>query len=406
MHTLNAFCKYILAAVAALASVGTAQAQVTVLHAFTGGRDGWEPRAGLIGDSAGNLYGTTQMGGSRCWEGEGCGIVFKLAQKGTETVLYRFTSDKDGGIFPSGVIEDKAGNLYGTTAEGGTGGAPGIVFRLAPDGNETVLYAFHGHNDGSLPTGGVISDSAGNLYGTTQMGGGSGCYADEGCGTVFELAPDGTETVLYSFAGGNDGEYPYAGVIEDKARNLYGMTPNGGADGFGIVFKLSPHGKETVLHTFTGGSDGGYPFAGLIEDDAGNLYGTTETGGNGCDCGVVFKLTPGGTETVLYAFAGGSDGAYPEAGLIRDRAGNLYGTTINGGFTGCNKGRGCGTVFKLAPDGTEVVLYAFDDRKRGGFPQASLMEDKTGNLYGTTLSGGLKRDCYGRGCGTVFRLTK
>jgi uncharacterized repeat protein (TIGR03803 family) len=393
--------KYLLAGVAALATLaplGAADAGVTILHAFAGGTDGAEPRAGLVEDKAGNFYGTTQLGGGNGCAGDGCGMVFRLAPDGTETVLYRFAENGDG-LYPSGVIKDNAGNLYGTT-EGGAG----TVFKLSPDGTETVLYSFQGQRDGMWPAGGVIKDSAGNLYGTTEAGGVTGCYNGQGCGTVFKLAPDGTETVLYAFAGGSDGEYPHAGVVMDKAGNLYGMTPEGGANNDGIIFKVDPHGKETILHTFTGGSDGSYPYAGLIKDEADNLYGTTETGGAGCGCGTIFKLAPDGTETVLYSFKAGSDGAYPQAGVIRDRAGNLYGTTEVGGSTGCTEG--CGTVFKLAPDGTETVLYVFHDRKRGGFPQASLMEDKTGHLYGTTMQGGSKAACNGLGCGTVFRLNK
>jgi uncharacterized repeat protein (TIGR03803 family) len=281
---------------------------------------------------------------------------------------------------------------------------------------ETVLYAFQGGSDGASPQASLIADKAGSLYGTTYNGGGAtGCFG--GCGTVFRLAPDGTETVLYAFQGGNDGEYPYAGLIADKGGNLYGTTSEGagtGCDdgqGCGTVFKLTADGTLTVLHTFAGGSDGGEPEAGLIADKTGNLYGTTyEGGGTGCEmslgCGTVFEVMPDGTETVLYRFCAQqncTDGGYPAAGLIADKAGNLIGTTSSGGDV-----NGDGTVFKLAPNGTETVLYTFCARKKcadGGTPVAALIEDKKGNLYGTTeLGGAYCEGDGGLGCGTVFRL--
>jgi uncharacterized repeat protein (TIGR03803 family) len=236
---------------------------------------------------------------------------------------------------------------------------------------ETVLYSFKGGSDGSNPAAGLIVDSSGNLYGTTfNGGGGSGCGSDFGCGTAFKLAPDGTETVLHAFTGGSDGGLPEAGLIADGSSNLYGTAYQGGASNLGVVFKLAPDGTETVLYSFKGGGDGGVPAGTLIADSSGNLYGTTsEGGGSGCfgnGCGTVFKLAPDGTETVLHAFTGGSDGAHPNVALIADGAGNLYGTTGGGGITLCYEG--CGTVFKLAPDGTETVLHAFTGAATGIFP--------------------------------------
>ena len=290
-------------------------------------------------------------------------------------LLYTFKGGTDGAGPEAGLILDKAGNLYGTTVGGGTGcssGGCGTVFRLAPDGSETVLYSFAGGTDGAYPEAGLIRDGSGNFYGTTNGGGNSGCDG-EGCGTVFGLAPDGTETVLHVFAGGtSDGSIPVAGLIMDKSRNLYGATVSGGSDancyyltGCGTVFKLAPDGIETVLYAFEGGSDGGNPYGGLIVDKSGNLFGTTEYGGTGgiVSAGTVFEVTPDGHETVLWNFCSEQsceDGEFPLAGLIRDKAGNLYGTTAWGGVTGA--------AFKLAPDGTLATLHTFTDVPDGANP--------------------------------------
>ena len=415
MRTPLACGKNLLAGVtglAVLAFLGTAHAGVTVLYAFKGGSDGAGP-AGLIEDSAHNLYGTTGYGGGTGCGGQGCGTVFRLAADGTETVLYAFHGHKDGQNPSSGVIEDEAGNLYGSTTSGGDTHGNGTVFKLAPDGTEKVVHRFGGGSDGSGPKG-LIEDGAGNLYGTTYDGGGTGCEMGYGCGIVFRLAPDGKETVLYSF-GRYDGHHPEAGLIRDKAGNLYGTTAAGGGGGdcsyygCGTVFKLAPDGTETVLYDFTHKHRGLWPTAAVMKDKSGNLYGTTSLGGS-CQadgCGTVFKLAPDGTETVLHAFHGRKhDGAFPEADLIEDQAGNLYGTTTGGGGgSGCTSSDGCGTVFKLAPDGTETVLYAFRNHtRRGREPSAGLIKGGDGILYGTANDGGI--GCNGRGCGTVFRLDK
>ncbi len=406
MRALDARGKHILAGAAALAMLASLNmahaAGFRVLYRFTGGSDGAYPEAGLIRDSAGNLYGTTAGGGI----GYGYGTVFELAPDGTETVLYAFTGGSDGNDPTAGLIKDKAGNLYGTTAFGGAH-HDGTVFKLAPDGTETVLHAFTSGADGADPFAGLIKDKAGNLFGTTDFGGGT-----SGKGTVFKLAPDGTETVLHAFTGGNDGDDPIGGLIKDSAGNLYGVTALGGtADcggtGCGTVFEIAPDGTKTVLYAFTGGSDGAGPSASLIRDSAGNLYGTTQGGGgtscsDGYGCGTIFELAPDGTETVLYAFTGGSDGANPfTAGLIRDKAGNLYGTTDFGGPLGE------GVVFRLAPDGTERVLHSFGiSGGDGAAPSASLIRDSAGNLYGTTQGGGDTGCNHPYGCGTIFTLRK
>jgi uncharacterized repeat protein (TIGR03803 family) len=358
---------------------GAAAQELTTLYSFTGSGagDGANPEAGLIADPAGNLYGTTAVGGA-----SGQGTVFQLDPSGNLTVLYSFTG-ADGANPRAPLIADAAGNLYGTTIIGGASGQ-GTVFQLTPSGVLNVLYSFTGGNDGALPFAGVIADAAGNLYGTTIDGGAGGQ------GTVFQLDPSGTLTVLYS----SDGGSPWAGLLADAAGNLYGTTEGG--DGPGRVFQLTPSGTLNVLHRFIG-SDGAVPHGRLIADAAGNLYGTTHNGGTS-GYGTVFQLDSSGTLTVLHSFTGGNDGAYPEAGLLADAAGNLYGTTY-GGAAG-----GEGTVFQVTLSGALTVLHSFTGGSDGGRPVADLLADAAGNLYGTTGLGGATASCPG-GCGTVFELT-
>lgn len=384
----------------------------TTLYAF-GGADGYGPRAGLLADRNGNLYGTTQDGGdlSICHQ-QGCGTVFKLSADGSETLLHAFEGPKaaDGRNPVSALIMDKEGNLYGTTVAGGgyfkgCSGDCGTVFKIAPDGTETILHAFTGGtSDGSGPAAGLLRDKAGNLYGTTQAGGGTGC-SSYGCGVVFKLAPDGSYALLYVFTGAVDGGTPgYGSLIQDDSGDLYGTAVRGGDlscgnGGCGVVYKLTRHGRETVLHSFVG-SDGAGP-TGLDIDAAGNLYGTAQSGGTACTgagCGTVFKLAPDGTYTLLHTFAGGSDGSFPNAGPVLGLSGNLYGTTAGGGGD-CN----CGVVFRIAPDGTEKILHAFAGGDDGYIPVAPLTLGRHGVLYGNTLGGGGSHNCN-LGCGTIFRL--
>jgi uncharacterized repeat protein (TIGR03803 family) len=257
-----------------------------------------------------------------------------------------------------------------------------------------VLYAFHG-TDGAVPYAGLMADRKGNLYGTTTLGG-----ADDD-GVVFRLAPDGTETVLHSFTGGSDGLDPFSGLIADKKGNLYGTTQLGGTCdgtfGCGTVFKIAPDGSETVLYSFTGGSDGANPIDSLIADTEGNLYGTAYAGGSGF--GTVFELAPDGAETTLHTFTG-TDGANPSAALAADQDGNFYSTTHTDGAGGN------GTIFKLAPDGSESVLFSFSDENlSGASPFGGVVMAGKGNLYGTTASGGEQGGCGGYGCGVVFKLS-
>lgn len=336
--------------IVSLTSAASAQAQYHVLYSFTGGVAG--VGSDLTFDAVGNLYGTVALGGNtnqNCFAA-GCGWLFKLSPQ------------SDGSWMP------------------------------------TVLYSFSGP-DGEVPDSALVLDSNGNIYGSTEYGGDYTSCPD-GCGVVFELTPnaDGgwSQSVLHSFSGGADGQYP-ASLISDAAGNLYGTAPNGG---FGNVFKLAPNSDgtwtKTVLHSFTGGADGAQPFGRLIFDAQGNLFGTANLGGivqchNGTGCGTVFELSPNAdgtwTETVLYTFHGHTDGSDPYGGLTFDSAGNLYGTASEGGSCIYYK-TGCGVVFELTPavggGWTERVLHAFTFGKDGRFPEGSLLLDTAGNLYGTT----------------------
>jgi len=394
---------------------GSWAAEYKALHKFKGGKDGASPQAGLIFDPAGNLYGTTYAGGRSSLCDGGCGTVFKLTSNGggswTKSVLHSFHYT-DGSAPSASLILDAAGNLYGTTAGGGIYGM-GTVFQLTPNGHvgwtESVIHSFvYNFADGYTPEAALIFDQAGNLYGTTRNGG-TGCSGghEGGCGTVFQLTPNGdgswTENIIHSFTndcpgGVCDGLNPLAGLIVDAAGNLYGTTPIGGDADWGTVFELKPNGEgtwaESILHSFM--NIDGDPQAGLIFDAAGNLYGTSAEGGS-YNHGTVFKLIPNPdgswTENVLHSFTGGKDGDGPCAGLILDGAGNLYGTTLNGGTNNS------GTVFKLIlqPGGSWkfTTLHRF---KYGQEPQAVLVMDAAGNLYGTAPKGG-------RGYGVVFRIT-
>jgi uncharacterized repeat protein (TIGR03803 family) len=357
----------------------------TVLYSFAGGSDGATPEGPVVFDSAGNLYGTTTFGGAN-----GDGTVFKLTHSGsgwTESVIHTF-QPADGEFPEAPLVIDGSGNLYGTTFQGGANGH-GAVFKLSPGtGTYQVLYSFTGGTDGGLPAGGVVRDSAGNLFGTASGGG------VDGQGVVFELTSSGstwTETVLHNFlADGVDGRDPggRGALVFDGSGNLYGATVAGGPSNAGVVFELSHSGStwsETILHSFTGGTDGGNPLGSVRLDASGNVYGTTSAGGTVGD-GNVYKLTHSGstwTETVLYQFPGGASGRFPFAGVIADSAGNLYGTT-SGGVQGAG-----GVVYKLALNGstwTETVLYTFVGAGNGSF--AGLIRDSAGNLYGTDLNGG------------------
>jgi uncharacterized repeat protein (TIGR03803 family) len=332
-----------------------------LLYAFTGGSDGNDPQSKVIFDNAGNLYGTTNRGGT---DNCGCGTVFELSPHNgswAETVIHNFTGrsgGNDGAAPIGGLLLDVAGNLYGTTTQGGTNDA-GTVFKLAPSGGsctETVIYNFGGKADGAAPGGDLIFDKSGNLYGTTAAGGTFPGLSGQGGGTAFKLTlnPDGTwsEMVLHSFGAGNDGTEPIAGLAGDLAGNLYGTTIYGGGTpngGHGAVFQLTPSNgvwTESVISNFTTPGAGNYPQSPLTVDPTGNLYGAAN-GGAGRH-GVIFKLSLGNgvwTHTPFYTFPDVPSGTHPTGSLLLDAAGHFYGTTVTGG-PGC----GChGLVYMLAP---------------------------------------------------------
>jgi uncharacterized repeat protein (TIGR03803 family) len=390
---------------AAMLSVPSSALSYKKVYNFTGGTDGGDPATPLTFDSAGNAYGTTAAGGDYDF-----GTAFMLTPSGQETVLYSFTGGSDGEDPHGGVVLDNAGNLYGTTAAGGSGGSCagdgcGVIFELSPSGgswSETTLYSFKGLNDGFGPGGALVFDTAGNLFGATPDG---GAHSD---GVVFELSP--TEfgwryKVIHAFTGGKDGAVGSLGsLIFDAAGNLYGVTELGGTYGAGSVYELystQAGWKTTVLYDFKGAPDAANPYGGLILDKAGNLYGTTYFGGT-AGMGAVFQLVPGPNgawqENVLYSFQGGTDGSFPTTTLLFNAAGSLYGTTSTGGRPSCD----CGTVFRLEltrGSWDERIVHYFGKGRDGSSPNYGLTLDQAGNLYGTTPVGGSS------GQGIVFEIT-
>jgi uncharacterized repeat protein (TIGR03803 family) len=283
------------------------------------------------------------------------------------------------------LVQGTDGNFYGTTTSGGAHSS-GTVFKITPAGAYTLLYSFAGGSDGQYPYAGLVQGTDGNFYGTTRNG---GTHNDDG--TVFKITSTGTESVLWSFGSGSDGQSPQAGLVQGTDGNFYGTTRSGGANGDGTVFKITPAGAESLLWSFGSGSDGQNPDAGLVQGTDGNFYGTTYNGG-AHSAGTVFKITSSGTETVLYSFGGGSDGAYPYAGLIQGADGNFYGTTPSGGANSR------GTVFKITPAGSESVVHSFTGGGGGQNSLAGLVQGTDGNFYGTTNAGGAHSD------GEVFKF--
>jgi uncharacterized repeat protein (TIGR03803 family) len=389
-----------------------------VLRSFLGASDGSSPSGNLLADSAGNLYGTTSLGGmsSSCYTYVGgCGTVFELVRahgRYRERVLHMFSGGSDGEHPGAALVGDGTGAIYGTTSGGGTSNN-GTVFKIV-GGKEHVVWSFKGgRKDGCHPSGNLIVENA-TLYGTTEDGGVGAtdlCILNtSGNGTVFSLTSAGAERVIYGFQTGGDGQHPHGGLLADANGALYGTTVYGGTYNVGTVFKLTPSGsayRETYRYSFKG-ANGALPNAGLIADASGALYGTTAWGGDGhCyygtgfgeGCGVVFKLTPrrsGYTETTLYSFQGFGDGNGPYGDLLAGANGALYGTTRYGGA------KGKGTVFALTPHGkkyVERVLWSFGAFGDGRYPVAGLITDSGGALYGTTTSGGT----FGY-YGTVFEV--
>jgi uncharacterized repeat protein (TIGR03803 family) len=397
-----------------------ALAQESVQYGFTDNGSGYSPIS-VIFDGAGNLYGTLDYGGSGVCPNrtDGCGTVFELSPNAnggwTRKTLHNFPMNGSDGYYPEAkLILDAAGNLYGTTLYGGSRHY-GTVYELMPQANgkwtEKILHTFSNDGtDGKYPWAGLLLDAAGNLYGTTFEGGTFTVCAG-GCGVVFELSPaengKWTESILLDFGSGYTDAYtPDNGsLIIDSAGNLYGTSGGGGTYGSGTVFELSPAAggswTETTLYNFGAAGDGSFPQGGVAFDSAGNLYGTTTAGG-AYGFGTAFQLTPAGggnwTETIIHSFdVETGDGTLPRADVILDSAGNVYGTTLEGGASDI------GMVFELSPgiggSWTETVLHSFQDNGIDGeTPGPSLTFDSSGNIYGTTYDGGLKKG------GTVFKI--
>jgi uncharacterized repeat protein (TIGR03803 family) len=393
----RAYAVFVLCATTAIAL--PAQTLTTLLsfthHAYT--------RAGLVQATNGDLYGTTLDSGAH-----GVGTIFKITPSGMPTTLYSFCSQTgcaDGEYPRAGLVQGTDGDFYGTTEAGGTNcalGGCGTVFKITPGGALTVLYSFcsqSGCLDGLQPLAGLIQATNGDLYGTTYGGGA------KGIGTVFKITPSGTLTMLHSFcsqSGCLDGAYPFAALIQATNGDFYGTTAAGGSNGnYGTIFKMTPGGTLTTIYSFcsqSGCLEGDSPYAGLVQAANGDFYGTTTAGGAN-NTGTVFKVTPSGTLTTLYSFcsqSGCPDGAIPYAGLIQATNGDFYGTT---GYDGSNNG---GTIFEITPGGTLTTLYSFCSQSGctdGDFPYAGLVQDTNGDFYGTTFQGGASGD------GTVFSLS-
>ena len=372
------------AAVLVLAVITTRSAQAqtfNTVHSFDGTDGAGPTTAGLIQATDGNLYGATAGGGAN-----GDGTVFKITPTGTLMTLHSFAGT-DGASPWGRLMQATNGNFYGTTTNGGSGGCGcGTVFKITPSGMLATLYSFSDGTDGGYPYAGLAQATNGNFYGTVEDGGANGD------GAVFKITPAGTPTTLHSFDS-TDGANPQSALVQASDGNFYGTTRFGGANGYGTVFKITPTGTLTTLHSFDS-TDGANPFGGMIQGTDGSLYGTTSGGGADND-GTVFKITPTGTLTTLHSFDG-TDGATPYGVPIQATDGNFYGTTKNGGSTSCPGD--CGTIFKITPGGTLTTLHSFDGTD-GEYPFAGLVQDTNGTFYGTTNGGGANND------GTVYSLS-
>jgi uncharacterized repeat protein (TIGR03803 family) len=399
---LIALCSVLILAVAVASPAQT----FTSLFSFDG-TDGEDPSYGsLVQGVDGNFYGTAAFGGANS-----AGTVFKITPERKFTTLYNFCSQTNctDGEYPlTGLVLSTNGNFYGTTSIGGAYNY-GTIFEITSAGKLTTLHSFCTQTnctDGENPRGTLIQAANGNFYGTTFAGGNS-----QGAGTVFEITPTGTLTTLYTFCSKeacDDGADPAAGVVQGTDGNFYGTTPSGGhvkgRDAAGIVFKLTPGGKLTVLHNFcslASCDDGAFPYSSLVQASNGNFYGTTENGGKHDSEGSVYEITSTGTLTTLYSFCSltkCADGISPLGPLVIGTDGNFYGTTFEGGGTGCVSDHGCGTIFELTPGGTLTTLQSFDGTD-GQWPYDGLMLATNGTFYGTTDSGGANSD------GTIFSVS-
>jgi len=373
----------------------------TILHSFDGAPDdGRLPYAGLVQGSDSNFYGTTYQGGSNDY-----GTIFRVSPSGSYTTLYSFAGPPNDGGFPwAPLVQSADNNFYGTTYAGGTstncGYGCGTIFRISPGGVYTTLYSFAGYpDDGFRPKAGLVEGSDSNFYGTTEWGGSSGA------GTLFRIDSSGTYTILYSFGSTppHDGMNPQAGLTLGSDSNFYGTTAFGGAYMEGTMFRITPSGSYSILHSFgfSNLDDGSQPQGNLVQGSDSNFYGTTRTGGISTN-GTIFRISPGGAYTNLYSFAGSpSDGSYPAAPLVQGSDGNLYGTTVLGGRHGHNPGiPGEGTVFRISPSGVYTNLCSFGSSSGDGkSPFGGLILGSDGDFYGTTSAGGAHHDN-----GTLFKF--
>jgi len=356
----------------------------TTLASFNGANGGNPGFGSLVRGAGGNFYGTTADGGAH----DG-GTVFKITPAGELTTIYSFcaqTNCTDGDSPAAQLVLGNDGNFYGTTSGGGDFLYYGTVFKITPAGALTTLHSFQAYpTDGDAPVAPLVQGSDGNFYGTTELGG-SGTF-----GTVFKITPAGELTTLYSFDDNAHGWSPYAGLVQGRDGNFYGTTSSGGSSpvcqypGCGTAFKITPAGELTTIFSFCaqlGCVDGWLPWAGLTQGSDGNFYGTTYRGGT--DNGTAFKLTPAGVLTTLHSFcaqSGCSDGGNPYAGLMQGADGNFYGTTTIGGAPS-----GYGTVYKVTPQGRFTTLHSFDGTD-GGAPWSGLVQDPSGLFYGTSAGG-------------------
>jgi uncharacterized repeat protein (TIGR03803 family) len=389
-----------------LLAVGASASTFKVFYTFNFS-DGSAPNGGLIRDSAGNFYGTTQFGGK-----SNRGLVFKLDAGGQQTILYTFTGASDGGIPIGRLLRDTDGNLYGITALGGDPTCScGTVFKLANSGSLKVLHSFKGGKDGSQNQGqpelGLVMVN-GDLYGSASFGGVSGCDGSLGCGVLFKVTQSGKETVLYRFTGKADGAFPQD-LTTDAAGNIYGATGGSYLQGNGgTLFELdTATGKLTTLYTFPGGADGVSPRWHLLRNASGVFHGVTQFGGDATNCaiasagcGVVFTVDALAKERVLHTFGKHASGGEEPSGGLLNVAGNFYGVTVYGGTVNSACTFGCGVVYEVSSSGKYSVLYRFTGGADGGLPSGSLTEDASGNLYGATDVGGSGNN------GVIFEITQ
>jgi len=408
---------------AMLANFPMAAQNLTALQNLSGS-NGAQPLSGVVADNAGNLYVTSSAGGL----GGGTVIQLSPANGGgwTQTVIYNFAATTTDGVYPSGaIVFDNAGNLYGTTEHGGQFNG-GTAFELSPviggTWTETILHSFGNGTDGIFPTGGLAIDAAGNLYGTTVKGGVNKNCSYSGttstCGIAFQLVPGGgnswTYNTIHQFGGKGDAYFPWAPLVVDSNGNLFGQCSLGGTYGHGMTFELSLVSgvwNETLVHAWGNGNDGQYPYSPVTIAPDGSLYmALSQTGVKG-NMGGVFRLVPNGnswTEQSVYYFGINVDGQFPQSSLVFDNAGNLYGTTQHGGIT---PSLGYGTLYRLTPtqgSWTETILYNFSGGADGGVPSGSMVIDNNNNIYGTTWYGGNAQTCFIGpipGCGVVFQFS-